>query len=360
LLLASKDEPMKSTRRGQGSVTVQDVARAAGVSAMTVSRVVNGGTNVREGTRDAVRQAIERLHYRPNAAARTLAAGDATQIGLLYANPSAAYLSQVLIGALAGARRAGCHLVLELCEGESAEAQAQATRQFAGAEVQGVILPPPLSESVPVRVELAAAGIPWVAIAMGSPPAGSLNVRIDDFGAAVAMTRHLLDLGHTDIGFIRGNSNQIASHERYAGFIQTIEHAGLDPDSMRIEQGDFTFRSGTLAAERLLRKGKRPTAIFAGNDDMAAAAIGVAHRRGLDVPGDVSIVGFDDTALATNVWPQLTTIRQPIAQMAETAIAMLLAQLRTRDPASAGCGEERVLPFELVMRDSSAPPPRQR
>ena len=169
---------------------------------MTVSRVVNGGANVRADTRDAVRQAIEQLHYRPNVAARTLAAGDPTQIGLLYANPSAAYLSQFLIGALAGARRAGCHLVLEPCEGESAAAQAEATRQFVGAEVQGVILPPLLSESVPVGEELARAGIAWGAIALGDPPADSLNVRIDDLGAAAAMTRHLLDLGHTDIAFM--------------------------------------------------------------------------------------------------------------------------------------------------------------
>ena len=338
---------------------MQDVARAAGVSAMPVSRVVNGGENVRESTRIAVREAIDRLQYRPNAAARTLAAGDATQIGLLYANPSAAYLSQFLIGSLAGARRAGCHLVLEPCEGDSPAEQGEATRQFAGAEVQGVILPPPLSESAPVQAELAAAGIPWVAIAMGKPPPESLNVRIDDFDAAVAMTRHLIDLGHTDIAFIRGNPNQVASHERHRGFVWAVEQAGLDPAKMRIEQGYFTFRSGTLAAERLLSRGTRPTAIFASNDDMAAAAVGVAHRQGLHVPGDVSIVGFDDTALATNIWPELTTVRQPIAQMAETAIALLLARLRGRGQ-GAESGQEQVLPFELVVRESSGAPPGAR
>lgn len=347
---------MRTPRRGRGSVTVQDVARAAGVSAMTVSRVVNGGSNVRESTRDAVQEAIAKLQYRPNAAARVLAAGDATQIGLLYANPSAAYLSQFLIGALSGARRAGCHLVLEPCEGESAEEQAEATRQFAGAEVEGVILPPPLSESSPVRAELAAAGIPWVAIAMGKPSSGSMNVRIDDFDAAVAMTRHLIDLGHRDIAFIRGNPNQVASHERWRGFFWALEQAGIDPGKMRVEQGYFTFRSGMSAAERLIAQGRRPTAIFAANDDMAAAAIGVAHRHGLHVPRDISIVGFDDTALATNVWPELTTVRQPIAQMAETALAMLLARLRMRGEIDEEGTQEQVLPFELIVRESSGPP----
>ncbi|WP_342747319.1 LacI family DNA-binding transcriptional regulator [Sphingomonas spermidinifaciens] len=349
---------MRATRRGQGGVTVQDVARAAGVSAMTVSRVVNGGHNVRESTRLAVVEAIDRLQYKPNPAARSLAVGEATQIGLLYANPSAAYLSQFLIGALAAARRAGCHLVLEPCEGESADEQAEATRQFAGADVQGVILPPPLCESEPVRTELAAAGIPSVAVAMGRHEAGTFNVRIDDFEAAAAMTRHLIDLGHRDIAFIRGHPNQVASAERHRGFVHAVEAAGLDPAAMRVEPGYFTYRSGLAATERLLRQRPRPTAIFAANDDMAAAAVGVAHRQGLHIPRDISIVGFDDVALATNVWPELTTVRQPIAQMAETAVAMLLARLRKRGGGDAAEGEELIVPHELVVRESTAPPPR--
>ncbi|GAA0734761.1 LacI family transcriptional regulator [Sphingomonas japonica] len=339
-------------------MTVKDVAEAAGVSAMTVSRVVNGNSNVRADKRQAVLDAIENLQYKPNTAARTLAAGDATQIGLLYSNPSAAYLSQFLIGALAGARRAGCHLVLEPCEGESADEQAEATRQFAGAGVQGVILPPPLSESAPVRAELDAAEIPSVAIAMGRPSPGSLNVRIDDFDAAQAMTRHLLELGHREIAFIRGHPNQLASSERFRGFVAALEQAGLDPAEARVEQGYFTFRSGTFAAERLLARAPRPTAIFACNDDMAAAAIGVAHRQGLRVPDDISIVGFDDTAIATNVWPELTTIRQPIAQMAETAISMLLDRLKAGDPVDAM--HEQVFAHELIVRESTAAPPTPR
>lgn len=343
----------RSTRKRQGSATVQDVARAAGVSAMTVSRVVNGGSNVREATREAVNAAIAKLNYRPNTAARSLAAGDATQIGLLYSNPSAAYLSQFLIGALAAARRAGCHLVLEPCEGESADEQAEATRQFAGVEVQGVILPPPLSESAPVQAELAAAGIPWVAIGRHEP--GTLSVCIDDYAAAKAMTEYLISLGHRDIAFIRGHPNQISSMERYRGFVAAIEEAGIDVSGLQVEQGYFTFRSGTVAAQRIFSAPHMPSAIFASNDDMAAAAVGVAHRRGLHVPDDISIVGFDDTAIATNIWPELTTIRQPISQMAESAVELLLGRLRNREP-SAPETNEQVLPFELVLRESSAPP----
>lgn len=347
---------MKSSRRSQGSVTVQDVARAAGVSAMTVSRVVNGGHNVRESTRVAVLETIERLQYRPNAAARSLAAGEATQIGLLYANPSTAYLSQLLLGALAGARRSRCHLVLEPCDDESADAQTEATRQFGGAGVQGVILPPPLSEALPIQKELDSEGIPWVTIAMGRPSPGSLNVRIDDYQAAFDMTRYLIELGHRDIAFIRGQPSHMASLERYNGFVAAIEEAGLDPNKMQVEQGYFTFRSGMDCAERILARTPRPTAIFASNDDMAAAAVGVAHRLGLHVPDDLSVVGFDDTALATTIWPELTTIRQPIDQMAETAVSMLLSRLRHGEAGMPEESREQVLPYQLIVRDSSAPP----
>lgn len=348
---------VRANRRGKGGATIQDVARVANVSAMTVSRVVNGGSNVRVATHEAVTAAIASLNYRPNTAARTLAAGEAAQIGLLYANPSSGYLSRLLIGALAGTRRAGCHLVVEPCEGDDPADLAGAGRAFDGTEVRGVILPPPLSETAAVRDALAAANIAWVAIAQGrSDDAGVYpgpGVRIDDFAAARAMTRHLISLGHSDIAFIGGNLNQTSSRERHRGFVSAIAEAGRDPEAIRVEAGDFSFRSGVLATERLLSAGERPTAIFACNDDMAAAAVGVAHRFGLKVPQEISIVGFDDTALATSVWPALTTIRQPIAEMAEVAVAMLVAELRGR-----GATEDRVLPFELVVRDSCARPPR--
>src|SRR5919199_784049 len=206
------------SRRGRGAVTIEDVARAAGVSAMTVSRVVNGGRNVRQSTREAVLEAVAKLNYSPNTAARSLAAGEATHIGLLYANPSAAYLSQFLIGALHAARSAGVHLVIESCESEDADEQAEVTRRFATSDVEGVILPPPLSESQPILAELASIEMPFVTVAMGHPNEDSLNVRIDDYAAAAEMTRHLIGLGHRRIGFIKGHPNHIASHDRARGF----------------------------------------------------------------------------------------------------------------------------------------------
>ncbi|HWU93770.1 MAG TPA: LacI family DNA-binding transcriptional regulator, partial [Sphingomicrobium sp.] len=281
----------KPSRRGRGAVTIEDVARAAGVSAMTVSRVINHGKNVRESTRAAVLEAVEQLNYSPNTAARSLAAGKATHIGLLYANPSASYLSQFLIGGLHAARSAGVHLVIESCESEDADEQAEVTRRFATSDVEGVILPPPLSESQPIMAELDSLGIPVVTVAMGVPREDSLNVRIDDRAAALEMTRYLLDLGHREIGFIKGHPNHIASQDRYKGFCDALTEAGIDCGAAAVEQGYFSYRSGLIAGERLLARPQPPTAIFASNDDMAAATMSVAHRRGMTVPDDLSIVG---------------------------------------------------------------------
>ncbi|HEU0100375.1 MAG TPA: LacI family DNA-binding transcriptional regulator [Allosphingosinicella sp.] len=346
----------KPSRRSRGSNTIEDVARAAGVSAMTVSRVINGGKNVRESTRTAVLEAVRSLNYSPNTAARSLAAGEATHIGLLYANPSAAYLSQFLIGALQAARRAGAHLVLESCESEDADEQAEVTRRFATSDVEGVVLPPPLSESEPIMAELAAIGIPVVTVARGVPQEDGLNVQIDDYEAAVEMTRHLLELGHRNIGFIKGHPNHVASHDRARGFADALREYGVDPDGAPVEQGYFTYRSGLAASERLLSLPEPPTAIFASNDDMAAATVSVAHRRGLVVPGDLSVVGFDDTALATSVWPELTTVKQPISAMAETAVELLLADLRVRRAGSPRRLIKRTLEHALIIRESSGPP----
>lgn len=323
---------------------------------MTVSRVINKGKNVRDETRRWVLTTIDRLNYSPNKAARNLAAGEATHIGLLYSNPSAAYLSQFLVGALRAAREAGCHLVIEPCESEDEIEQGEVGRRFANAEAEGVILPPPLSESVAILTELALANTPVVTVAMGKLYPNALNVRIDDFRAAREMTEYLIGLGHRRIGLIHGHPEHIASFERARGFHAAVGQAGLLPEHVAVEPGLFTFRSGLDAAEKLLDRRDPPTAIFASNDDMAAAVVSVAHRRGLDVPGDLTVVGFDDTAPATTVWPELTTIRQPVSAMAGAALELLLADLRSRRRGTGPLSQEIVLDHEIIIRESSGPP----
>jgi LacI family transcriptional regulator len=340
----------KSGRRSGRVVTIHDVARHAGVSPMTVSRVINAESNVREETRARVAASVKALRYSPNQAARSLASADTTHIGILYSNPSAAYLSEFLLGSLEQASLSGCQLVIEQCEGSEREA----IRRLVKGGVDGVILPAPLCDSGEALQGVQEAGLPAVLVASGRPAAEHSAVSINDFEASRAMTRHLLNLGHRRIAFINGHPNQTASGQRFRGFIEGMTEAGLSVGTDQMAQGYFTYRSGLDAAERLLTNGFNPTAIFASNDDMAAAAMAVAHRKGLDVPGDLSVAGFDDTPLAITVWPELTTVRQPIADMAREAVRILVEQIRGRRGRAVPDVVHKLVKYTLVKRDSSA------
>jgi LacI family transcriptional regulator len=197
-----------------------------------------------------------------------------------------------------------------------------------------------------------------VAIASGRFSHDISCVRIDDFRASHEMANHLLALGHTRIGYIKGHPNQTASARRFEGFLAALGEAGIPMDDSLIEQGYYTYRSGLDAAEKLLAQRRPPTAIFASNDDMAAAVVSVAHRRGLDVPRDLSVVGFDDSSAATTVWPELTTIQQPVASMADSAIDILLRSIRNKDRTTRVV-VDHVVAHQLITRDSVAPPAKR-
>lgn len=343
-------------RRGRSMVTISDVALRAGVSPMTVSRVVNEEPNVRHSTREAVTAAIRELNYAPNIAARSLAKAEAVRLGVIYSNPSAAFLSEFLVGVLDETQGEGAQVVLVRCEdGEGAEMDA--VRRLVEAGATGVVLPPPHSESEVVRAALARAGVAAAVVAAGRPPPDAICVRVDDRRAAYDMGVYLLELGHRRIGLIGGAPNQTSSGERLAGLRAALAEVG----GARLvqAQGLFDYPSGLAAAEALLDSSDPPTAIFAANDDMAAAAVSVAHRRGLDVPRDLTVVGFDDTPTAVTLWPPLTTVRQPVRAMAARAVELLLRRLRARGGAvEDGEFADQVLPHALVERQSAAPPPR--
>jgi LacI family transcriptional regulator len=345
----------KSGRRKGTAVTIHEVARHASVSPMTVSRVINGESNVRDTTRELVMEAVRALNYRPNPAARVLAGARDIRIALIYSNPSASYLSEMLVGALDGSHRAAAQLVLDRWDTLKPAAEKAAAQKLAEG-ITGVILPPPLCESKAIAAAFAAEGVPAVALATGRAREDVSCVRIDDFHAAREMTLHLVSLGHSRIAFIKGQPTQTASAQRLAGFEAAMEESGLEVDPALVVQGFFSYKSGLEAAEKLLARKRLPTAIFASNDDMAAAAISVAHRRSLDVPADISVVGFDDTPIATTVWPELTTIRQPIAAMAEAAINLLLHKIRRPQDRHAAQPVDHLVPYVLVKRDSVAPP----
>ena len=346
---------IRPRRRAIQGATIRDVAQRAGVSPMTVSRVINFGENVRSETRDLVNAAIRELNYTPSPAARSLAGSQPYRIGLLYDNPSTGYLGEFLLGALDESSRSGAQVLGEKCV--ETELAAATLGKLLRAGVDGLILPPPLCESPEVLAEIRRAGAAAVGVGPGHPSADLATIRIDNEAAARELTEHLLSLGHRRFGFIKGHPNQTVSDKRLIGFLAALAEAGISRESVRIEQGYFTYRSGLEAAEKLLDdSGPLPTAIFAANDDMAAATAALAHRLGYEVPEDLSIVGFDDQPISVAVWPALTTVHQPVAAMARAAVNLVMDEIR-RVRSGVGTPHQLMHPYTLIVRESSGPVP---
>lgn len=328
--------------------TIVDVAARAGVSSMTVSRVINGRSGVSAETRAAVEEAIKALAYTPNVAARSLVTSSELRIGVIYSNPSAAFMSEFLTGVFEEASARSARLILVKGEGGRPPPTA-AVEDLIESGVSGVLLAPPLGEAPEVLRVLRAAGCIMAAVGAYQSP-DTICVRIDDRAASYQMTRLLLDLGHRRLGFVLGNPDQAASAERMAGFYAAVrERGGVE---VQVAQGDFTYVSGLAAAERLLGAGDPPTAIFASNDDMAAAVVSVAHRRHLDVPAELTVVGFDDTTAALTLWPPLTTVHQPVRELAAEALGLLVAEIGQNGRHSR-VPREKILEHRIVERQST-------
>ena len=338
---------MKTSRRS----TMVDVAREAGVSLKTVSRVLNEEIYVREETRVAVLEAADKLNYKLNQAARTLRAGSAQIVALLVNNPSPSYLENVHLGALKQCHDLSMQLVLDECP----DGIEGVKRILQNLTPVGLIITPPLCDDPEVIDLLESQNVSYVLIAPNDPEAVRLSVNIDDVAAAREIAEYLLNLGHRRIGFIRGHPDHGASSKRYQGYCEALDKFGLEPDEDLIRQGFFDYSTGLQCAESLLDMENPPTAIFASNDDMAAATIAAAYRRHIDVPGQLSIVGFDDTSIAAIISPQLTTVRQPISELAARAVSLLSDNSSRR---LAGAKEENIvyLDHSVIERESAAAP----
>jgi len=333
------------------SITIKDVALRAGVSIKTVSRVLNREPHVRQKTRDDVLAAVQALNYVPNVSARALAGSRSYLIGLYFDDPTPTYVSQAEQGAMSACRRFGYHLIVERLQRKDEHFAAQVASLGDHIRMDGCILTPPLCDETSLLDVLDAGGSRYVRISPTVDPGRGPSVQFDDYGAAYAMTGRLIALGHREIAFISGPVEHVAAFRRQQGFIQAMRDAGLSIPPAWLDRGDFHSRSGWLAGERLLISPQRPTAIFAGNDEMALGVMAVANRLHLDIPGHLSLVGFDDTPSAEAVWPQLTTVRQPVSEMAHAAATLLM------EPADeAELCAVRMLDFTLVFRDSTAPP----
>lgn len=336
-------------------VTITDVARAANVSIKTVSRVVNGEPNVRDDTRERVQRAILELDYRPNPSARSLATQRSYLIALIYDDPAAyeapssGYVVNLQQGLLTACNAAGLDLLIHPANYRDRDTIANIHKMIAHARPDGIVLAAPLSNMPDVVAAIEDSGTPLVRLSPG-PCASGQYIETDDADAAQAMTEYLVSLGHRRIAFVAGHPKHAAVAQRRTGFEAGLRAAGLRPDPELVRDGDNSLAAGERAAEHLLALPAPPTAIFAANDDMAAGVIRTACRLGVSVPDQLSVAGFDDISLAQQIYPALTTVRQPIVEMAERAGRLLLGDT-VEDP------ERRVVGSELVIRESTGPAP---
>ena len=320
---------MQRSRRAHGArVTIKAVAAQAGVSAMTVSNVFNNTGKFSRDTRERVLAAIDALGYVPNSAARRLVGATPARVGLLYAGVDSMFINATLAAAAVASAERGLQLMArKVASPQDALDTAQAL-QRAGADALLVL--PPFDLALSGSAQFQALNMAAAAIATASPLPDMFTVRIDNRAASRAITELLIAKGRRRIAIISGPLDHSDSIERLRGCRDALEAHGMHLAAERVIEGRFTFASGLEAAERLLGLRAPPDAIVAANDDMAAAALWVAHRRGLSLPRDLAVTGFDDTLLATRVWPALTTVRQPIDRMTARALDLLLGALQRR------------------------------
>lgn len=333
-----------------GAVTLKHVAERAGVSMMTVSNVLNERGKVGEKTKQQVLRAAKNLGYVPNASARRLASGIDARIALMWFAHRSPLLGEAINAAVhAGAIR-GVQIMLEEIGGEPSSA----LRKMATRGTSAVMVLAPHSASSQFLQGVRKQGITPIAIAPGGRPVPNYSsVWVDDRAAAYDATKLLIDLGHRDIAFIRGPDDHPSSAERYEGYRHALRDASIPIRDDSIAEGQFDFLSGRSAAERFLGRKSPPTAVFASNDDMAAGVLAAAYRYHRQVPEQLSVVGFDDSILATRLAPQLTTVRQPVMQMLQAAVDIALEVARKGQDAPV---VQRQMSYEIIQRDSTAAP----
>lgn len=339
--------------------TIEDVANLAGVSIKTVSRVVNREPNVRASTQQKVENAIAKLEYRPNPSARDLASHRARLIVLMYDDPSAyevpsaGYIIKMQEGALRACRSEGFELLIHPCKHRDSDVGAKLQEQISVVRPSGIVVAAPLSNIPTIVDAVKATNTPYVFLSTGLDNGEHYEVATNDQDISSEMTCYLASLGHKRIAFIEGSRRHRAVSNRSAGYRDGMRKSGLPYEKELVAQGDNSIGSGERCAEQLLKLDHRPTAIFAANDDMAAGVVRVANRLRISIPDELSVAGCDDISLAQQIYPSLTTIRQPLRAMTEAASIALIdgARGKPHDP-----GLETI-PGTIVVRESTGPAP---
>lgn len=341
--------------------TIDDVARLSGVARTTVSRVLNDGPNVRDEVRARVMEAVKALDYKVNPQARSLAGGGSRLLGLVFASdlesePNSFYHSALELGALRGCLELGYQLVTRHIPLQSADREQQVYDLIATQRCEGLIFTPPYSDDAALIAEVLRRGCKVVSISPGGAGRDLADgVGMDDEAGGYDIARRLIELGHRRFAFMGGIQGHLSADRRLDGLMRALSEAGLGASDLIQVRGDFTFRSGVELTPRLLDDPLHPTALVCANDDMAAGALSVVHGRGVKVPQDLSVTGFDDTPVSAIVWPPLTTVHQPLKDMGRRAVALLASRL-TGGRAEAE-PEFNCLDHAVVERGTAAPAP---
>lgn len=334
--------------------TIRDVAKRAGVSVATVSRVMNGSGPVSASAAKRIHDAASSLRYVPHIGARSLITSKTHTLGVLLPDLYGEFFSELIRGIQETAQGHGYHLLFSSARGGKSEIRA-AIRAMRG-RVDGLIIMSPHADAETL-VENFPTSVPVALLSCGVRGLGYPVVDIDNAKGAREVVRHLVALGHRRIAHITGAPGNVDAAERLKGFRAALKAAGLSREDGPEIDGDFTEASGYRAGEQLLRLTPPPTAVFAANDAMALGVMGALRERRMRVPEDISVVGFDDIPVARYVHPTLTSVHVPIAEMGQRAATILIGALTTLVPVEARV--ERI-PTRLVVRGSSGPPPTSR
>ncbi|RDV25474.1 LacI family DNA-binding transcriptional regulator [Alteromonas aestuariivivens] len=330
--------------------TINDVARLAGVSKRTVSRVINGASNVGESTRRNIQRVIDELGFSPDKQARGLAASRSYLLGLIYDNSDALFIDQIQRGALDVCARSGYELVVHPCDSGAADHAEKCVSFVQRSNIDGVIILPPLSESVALAAVLRQRKIHYVRLASLDLDDHTNIVVSDDRAAVSELARYLVSQGHTSIAVITGPMHYHSSAERLEGLTETLAALGGEVPQSHIFEGNNTYKSGVEGARSLLQMTPRPRMIFANNDEMAAGVLRVAHEMGIAVPDELSVAGFDDNLLASRMIPSLTTVRRPVAAMASLAAQKIIRKIENSADVETDSYQVR---SQLIIREST-------
>lgn len=333
--------------------TINDVAKQAGVSIKTVSRVMNNEPSVRQPTREKVMAAVNELNYQPNLAARNLAGTKAYSIAFIYDNPNAYYVIDMQNGILAACKKQGFELLIHPCSSKSENLLEEISNMVKHSKVAGLVLTPPFSEMPEFVKHILSLDVDVVRIMSGNSAPDEIApcILVNDHDAALSITQHLINLGHRNIGFIAGQAEHMSTVERLRGYKQALADNNIKLNEQLIVQGEYSFESGVHGAKQLMAEDDKPTAIFSCNDEIAAGALFASRLMGISVPDQLSITGFENSPFSRQTWPRLTTANQPNPKIAEDAASLLIAKSRKHSP-------KNIITHytpQLIVRDSTSP-----